>query len=198
MPRWPAAYQPAKTARQPPARTTLKALRRQKSTKPASRRWKVIADRCGGALRRSMGQPARPAQLVWTAGTGVPRARQRRAGDSRFGSAVLLQNAARQFCGLPTQADEQFGTAAIRQDRPYLGTLGRDPADRTVRQHVDYPPSAAGLSHDIGQHMRLAEGCHDLGLHHPVTADGGNTGQDLEALAGIVVEVRDVGRDGIA
>ena len=95
------------------------------------------------------------------------------------------------------QADEQSRTATIREHRPNFGPLGRDTADRTFRQHVDDAPSGTGLSHHISQHMRLAGGCHDLGLYHPIIADGCNTGQDLEALARVVIEVGDIGRNGI-
>ena len=111
---------------------------------------------------------------------------------------MLLQNTARQLRGLPMQADEQSRTATIREHGPNFGPLGRDTADRTFRQHVDDAPSATGLPHHIGQHVRLAGGCHDLGLYDPIVAGGRNTGQDLEALARVVVEVGDVGRDGIA
>jgi len=95
------------------------------------------------------------------------------------------------------QADEQSRTATVREHRPNFGPLGGDTADRTFRQHVDDAPSGTRLSHHIGQHMRLAGGCHDLRFYHPIVAGGCNTGQDLEALARVVVEVGDVGRDSI-
>jgi hypothetical protein len=40
--------------------------------------------------------------------------------------------------------------------------------------------------------MPLAGGGHDLGLYDTNVADGCNTGQDLEALARIGVEIGDV------
>ena len=46
--------------------------------------------------------------------------------------------------------------------------------------------------------MRLAGGRHDPRLDDPISADDRNGRQDLEALAGIVVEIGDVGGDGIA
>ena len=71
---------------------------------------------------------------------------------------ALLQNAPGQFRGLAPQADEQARAAAISKHRAYLGALGGNPTDRTIRQHINHPPAAAGLPHHIGQRMRLARG----------------------------------------
>jgi hypothetical protein len=76
--------------------------------------------------------------------------------------------------------------------------LGRDPADRAGGQHVHHLPAATFLPHHVVQPVRLTGPRSDPRLYDPIAADGPDGRDDLEALAEITVEIRDVGRDGIA
>ena len=108
-------------------------------------------------------------------------------------AATLLQNTAGQVSGFLSQADEQPGAAAVGQHGAHFGSLSRHPADSAVHQYVHHLPSATLLPHNIVQNIPLTGRRGDLGLYDPIATGGPDDRRDLEALAGIGVEIGDVG-----
>src|SRR5271155_4759180 len=104
----------------------------------------------------------------------------------------------RATCGALSQADEQPGAAAVGQHGAHFGSLSRHPADGAVRQYVHHLPSATLLPQNIVQNIPLTGRRGDLGLYDPIATGGPDHRRDLEALAGVGVEIGDVGRDRVA
>src|SRR6516225_9039673 len=130
-------------------------------------------------------------------------ARKRAASDcgassNLFAPATLLQNTAGQVSGFLSQADEQPSAAAVGQQGAHLGSLSRHPADGAVNQYVHHLPSATLLPHNIIQNISLTGSRGDLGLYDPIATGGPYDRRDLEALAGVGVEIGDIGRDRVA
>src|SRR6516225_10662795 len=130
-------------------------------------------------------------------------ARKRAASDcgassNLFAPATLLQNTAGQVSGFLSQADEQPGAAAVGQHGAHFGSLSRHPADGAVNRYVYHLPSATLLPHDVVQNIPLTGSRDDLGLYDPIAPGGPDDRRDLEALAGVGVEIGDVGRNRVA
>src|SRR5262245_27602115 len=115
-----------------------------------------------------------------------------------------LYSRQQRYCRIPPDKSEVFFRRPTSSPAPPLSASmeisdrSGHPADGAVNQDVHHLPSATPLPHDIVQNIPLSGRRRDLGLYDPIATGGPDDRRDLKALAGVCVEIGDVGRDRVA